>query len=254
MTEVCAANGSRTAVAQSGTSSMSDSLIAFQPAIDEPSNGTPSLRNSSLIVRTWWARCWQLPRGSVKRKSTYLASCSLIISRTCFVSAIARFRVFKVEGIKEAVAAGPIVARRALPGWAWRRRSRSQESLAPRLSSPRENASSPGFSGQIASGSNRIGIKSHRDQIASGSNRIGAALSGADADRLIDRRDEDLAVADPAGMRGLLDRLDGTLDHRFLHDHLDFDLGQEIDDVFGAAIEFGVALLPAKALGLGHGY
>src|SRR5438477_1553440 len=237
MTEVCAANGSRTAVAQSGTSSMSDSLIAFQPAMDEPSNGTPSLRNSSLIVRTWWARCCHLPRGSVKRKSTYLASCSLIISRTCFVSAIARFRVFKVEGTKEALAAGPILARPALPGWAWRRRSRSQESLAPGLSSPRESASSPGFSGQIASGSNRIG----------------AALSGADADRLIDRRDEDLAVADPASMRGLLDRLDGALDHRFLHDHLDFDLGQEIDDVFGAAIEFGVALLPTKALGLGHG-
>src|ERR1043166_2587847 len=80
---------------------MSDSLIAFQPAIDEPSNGTPSLRNSSLIVRTWWARCCHLPRGSVKRKSTYLASCSLIRSRTCFVSAIARFRVFKVEGLKK---------------------------------------------------------------------------------------------------------------------------------------------------------
>jgi len=50
--EVCAANGSSTAVEQSGTSSMSDSLIAFQPAIEEPSNGTPSLRNSSVIVRT----------------------------------------------------------------------------------------------------------------------------------------------------------------------------------------------------------
>src|SRR5438046_5988836 len=116
MTEVCAANGSRTAVPQSGTSNMSDSLIAFQPAMDEPSNGTPSLRNSSLIVRTWWARCCHLPRGSVKRESSYLASCSLIISRTCFVSAIARFRVFKVEGIKEALAAGPIIARPAFRG------------------------------------------------------------------------------------------------------------------------------------------
>ena len=51
ISEVCAANGSSTAVAQSGTSIMSDSLIAFQPAIDEPSNITPSFRKSSLIVR-----------------------------------------------------------------------------------------------------------------------------------------------------------------------------------------------------------
>ena len=37
------------------------------------------------------------------------------------------------------------------------------------------------------------------------------------------------------------------------HDHLELHLGQEIDDVFGAAIELGVALLAAEALGLGHG-
>ena len=48
---VCAANASSTAVEQSGTSSMSLSLIAFHPAIDEPSNGTPASRNSSSMVR-----------------------------------------------------------------------------------------------------------------------------------------------------------------------------------------------------------
>ena len=32
-----------------------------------------------------------------------------------------------------------------------------------------------------------------------------------------------------------------------------FTFGQEIDDIFGPAIELGVALLPAKALGFGHG-
>ena len=36
------------------------------------------------------------------------------------------------------------------------------------------------------------------------------------------------------------------------HD-LDLHLGQEVDDVFGAAIELGVALLAAEALGLGDG-
>ncbi len=31
-----------------------------------------------------------------------------------------------------------------------------------------------------------------------------------------------------------------------------FHLGQEVDDVFRTAIEFGVSLLPAKTLGFGH--
>ena len=60
-----------TAVAQSGFSIMSDSLIAFQPAMEEPSNMMPSVRKSSLMVAICWARCCHLPRGSVKRKSTY---------------------------------------------------------------------------------------------------------------------------------------------------------------------------------------
>src|SRR5207244_614294 len=33
-------------------------------------------------------------------------------------------------------------------------------------------------------------------------------------------------------------------------DDLDFDLRQEVDDVFGAAIDFGVTLLPAETLDL----
>jgi hypothetical protein len=47
ISEVCAANGIDGR--QSGTSIMSDSLIAFHPAIDDPSNITPSLRKSSVI-------------------------------------------------------------------------------------------------------------------------------------------------------------------------------------------------------------
>ena len=40
----------------------------------------------------------------------------------------------------------------------------------------------------------------------------------------------------------------------FVAEHdLDLHLGQEIDDIFGAAIELGMALLAAEALGLGHG-
>ena len=41
---------------------------------------------------------------------------------------------------------------------------------------------------------------------------------------------------------------------RSSRDHdLDFDLGQEVHDVLRAAIEFGVTLLPAEALGFGDG-
>src|SRR5665213_3647372 len=191
----CAANGSMTAVEQSGFSSMSDSLIAFHPAIDEPSNITPSSRNSGVMVRTWWARCCHLPRGSVKRKSTYFASCSVNRSITVSISpAIVRSCCWKKKEV------------------------------------------------EIAPGSGRVRL-----------NRVGAALAGADADRLLDGRDEDFAVADAPGMRRLLDRLDRALNHRIFHDDFDLHLGQEVDDVFRAAIELGMALLPAEALGLDDG-
>src|SRR4029077_8372272 len=79
---VSAKNGSMQAVAGSGIKFMSDSLIAFQPAIEEPSNILPSEKvSSSIILTSKDTRC-HAPRGSVKRKSTYLTSLSLIIFRT----------------------------------------------------------------------------------------------------------------------------------------------------------------------------
>src|ERR1700675_3551315 len=86
-----------------------------------------------------------------------------------------------------------------------------------------------------------------------GSDRVLAFLSGANANGLVDGADEDLAVADAAGMSRGLDRLDGALHLRVLYNHLDFHLRQEVHDVYAAAIELGVALLPAKALGFGDG-
>src|SRR5215831_9528431 len=82
---------------------------------------------------------------------------------------------------------------------------------------------------------------------------IWAALAGADTNCLVDRSHKDLAVADAAGVSRLLYRLDCPLDERILHDDLDLHLGQEVDHVFGAAVELGVALLTAEALCLGHG-
>ena len=77
-----AENGSITAVSGSGIRIMSDSLIAFQPAIEEPSNMMPSRNTSSSMVETCCAVCCHLPRGSVNRRSTYSTECSVSISST----------------------------------------------------------------------------------------------------------------------------------------------------------------------------
>src|ERR671912_705666 len=84
------------------------------------------------------------------------------------------------------------------------------------------------------------------------SDRVGSGLAGADADRLLDARYKNLAIADAAGLGGLADRLDGAVDHAVGKNDLELHLRQEVDDVFGAAIELGVALLAPEALGLDH--
>src|SRR5258708_38400730 len=66
------------AEAGSGIRHMSDSWIAFQPAIEEPSNIMPSAKVSSSIIVMSKVTCCHLPRGSVKRRSAYLTSFSLI--------------------------------------------------------------------------------------------------------------------------------------------------------------------------------
>src|SRR5258708_37777347 len=84
------------------------------------------------------------------------------------------------------------------------------------------------------------------------SERVGAGFPGADAQRLLDRRDEDLAVADLAGMGGLLDGLDGALDLAVVDHDLDLHLGQETHQVLGPAIDLGLALLSAETLDFAH--
>src|SRR5580704_2097546 len=77
-----AENGSIVAASGSGIRIISDSLMAFHPAIDEPSNMMPSRNVSSSIVETCCAVCCHLPRGSVNRRSTYSTECSVSISMT----------------------------------------------------------------------------------------------------------------------------------------------------------------------------
>src|SRR5579872_4201516 len=83
------------------------------------------------------------------------------------------------------------------------------------------------------------------------SNGIRAGFAGADADRFFDIEDENLAVADAARARSLLDRLDRGFLTVFVYDDFDLHLGQEIHNIFRAPIEFGMAFLAAEALGLG---
>src|SRR6266516_7768698 len=84
--------------------------------------------------------------------------------------------------------------------------------------------------------------------------RVAVGFAGPDPQRVIDRRHEYLAVADltGAGTRGDdVNRLFGEVrrDRDF-----DSELGQKIHDIFGAAIDLGVALLAAVPLDLGHGH
>src|SRR5579859_2165439 len=182
-----AEKGSTHTASRSGFRIMSDSLIAFQPSIEEPSNMKPSVSSSSPTTPATIDRCCHLPLGSVKRRSTHTISWFLIILRMSEA-------LFAMKGVP-------------FPLRVW----------------------------------------------SDGLDCVRPALAGADAHGGFDRKHEDLAVADAAGLRGVLDRLDHALGKRILDDDLELHLGQEVDDIFGAAIELGMALLAAEALGLGDG-
>ena len=81
-----------------------------------------------------------------------------------------------------------------------------------------------------------------------GSDRFGAALPGADTDGFVDRRDEYLAVTDATCLGRVLDGIDNAFEEGILNHDLDFHLRQEIDDIFSAAIELGMAFLATESL------
>src|SRR5882672_11390165 len=72
-----------------------------------------------------------------------------------------------------------------------------------------------------------------------------AVLVGADADDILQREHEDLAVADLAGLGGAGDSGDHLGDDVVGHGDLDLHLGQEVHGVFAAAVDLGVAFLAA---------
>jgi hypothetical protein len=178
-----AENGSIQTASRSGFRIMSDSLMAFQPSIDEPSNMKPSLSSSSPTTPATMVRCCHLPLGSVKRRSTHSISLSLIILRT----SDALFAMMKM----------PFPVKSNAARWPRKALSRS-------------------------------------------SDRVGISLPGTDADAVSTVVTNIL----PSPMRpvcaAFCDRFDHALGERIVHDDLQLHLGQEIDDIFGTAIEFGM--------------
>src|SRR5215468_11444736 len=199
---VSAKNGSIVAVTGSGIRHMSDSLIAFQPAIEEPSNIWPSAKVSSSIMLTSKVTCCHLPRGSVKRRSTYLTSLSLIAFRTSL--AVFMHTPFGSAGRFPGICA-TLVSRLGA-------RERTNEMRPPKQ---------PYSFSKVA----KFGI-------APGSDSVQPGFAGSDADRFLDVGNEDLAVADAPGLRRAPDRIDRAFDQVVADDDLDLHLGQEVDDVF----------------------
>ena len=79
---VCELKGSIIGLSKSGFKIISDSLIAFHPAIDEPSKKTPLLSISSSTTVESIVKCCSLPFGSVNLRSTNSTCLSLINFRT----------------------------------------------------------------------------------------------------------------------------------------------------------------------------
>src|ERR1044071_9061942 len=77
-----AQNGSMKAVAGSGSASMSEASMDFQPRMEEPSKPKPSVKTSSLSSATGQLKCCQVPKVSTNLMSTILAPCFLAISMT----------------------------------------------------------------------------------------------------------------------------------------------------------------------------
>ena len=79
---LCAKKGSMKAVSASGSSTMSDSLMPFQPAMEEPSNILPSSKVPASMAWAGKVTWCCTPRMSAKRRSTNSTDSSWISLRT----------------------------------------------------------------------------------------------------------------------------------------------------------------------------
>src|SRR5262245_55249997 len=163
--------------------------------------------------------CCILPLVSVKRRSRNLTSLSFII-----------FRTSPADFGLSAIAVSPVLA----PTFG------KVGPLRPAVS--------------VRGGLSASVLPCHGGPNPACSDRVGSSLAGADADRFLHRRYEDLPVADAARLGGLLDGLERLRQHLLAEHHFQLYLRKEIDDVLGTPIKLGVALLAAEPLGFNDGY
>ncbi|SON75007.1 hypothetical protein XFF6166_100009 [Xanthomonas citri pv. fuscans] len=104
-----AKNGSRYAVPASGSNTMSDSLMPFQPAIELPSNILPSSNSAGSMILTGKVMCCCTPRISTKRRSTNSTLLSLI-SFSTFSTDIGRNLRQELSGSWAVLQQGPCQA------------------------------------------------------------------------------------------------------------------------------------------------
>src|SRR4051812_24053556 len=86
-----------------------------------------------------------------------------------------------------------------------------------------------------------------------GLQRRGVGFAGADADGVVDIPDEDLAVADLPGLGSRGDGIDDLVGLIAGNSDFDLDLREEVHGVFGAAIDFSMALLTPITFDLSDG-
>ena len=70
---------------------------------------------------------------------------------------------------------------------------------------------------------------------------------------MVEPDDEYLAVADLPGLGGCRDGIGDLVDLVGRDRHFDLELRQQAHRIFGAAVDFGVALLTPESLDFGHG-
>src|SRR5262245_13384215 len=84
--------------------------------------------------------------------------------------------------------------------------------------------------------------------------RVDVGLAGADAQGLFNRSDKNFAVADLSRPRGGGERFHDLVDLLACDGDLEAKFRKEIHSVFGATVDFRVALLPPVAFDLGHSH
>ena len=80
-----------------------------------------------------------------------------------------------------------------------------------------------------------------------------ARFTGPDSNGVFNVSDKDFSVPDFAGVGSGSYRFNDGINKVFADDSFELHLGQEVDNIFRTAVEFGVAFLTTEAFDLGHG-